>query len=93
MGENVPGLKRASTSSSVGGGMSICAMSGKPASSATLSAISSGTVPEFPEAWKPTRTLIPPIVSRFARATSTASIGAMSLRSPLSPTITRLEKP
>ena len=55
--------------------------------------MSSGTVPEFCDAWKPTRTLIPPIVSRFASATSTASIGAMSLRSPLSPTITRLEKP
>ena len=43
--------------------------------------------------WRPTRTLMPTIRSRFASATSTASVGAISRISSLSPTITVLEKP
>jgi len=48
--------------------------------------------PEVPEAWRPTRTLIPTIRSRLASATLTASIGFISRISSLSPTITRCEK-
>ena len=47
-------------------------ISGMPASSATSSAMSSGTMPELPEAPRPTRTLMPTITSRLALATSTA---------------------
>src|SRR4029079_9483936 len=39
----------------------------------------------------PTRTLIPTMMSRFASATCTASAGAISRSSSLSPTITVLE--
>ena len=70
----------------------MCAITGTPTSSATWSAMSSGTVPERPEARAPTRTLMPTMMSRLALATSTASIGAISRISSLSPTITRGEK-
>jgi hypothetical protein len=49
--------------------------------------------PENCDACKPTRTLTPTIVSRLASMTSTASTGAISLRSPHSPNMIRLEKP
>ncbi len=50
-------------------------------------------MPEVPEAWAPTRTLMPTITSRLASATFTASMGFMRRISSLSPTITRWEKP
>src|SRR6516225_4135811 len=68
------------------------AITGMPTSSATCSAMSSGKVPERPEARAPTRTLIPTIKSRLAFATSIASIGAISRISSHSPTITRGEE-
>ena len=49
--------------------------------------------PEYWEACRPTRTLTPTMVSRLALATSTASAGAISLRSPLSPTMMRRANP
>ena len=67
-------------------------ISGMPASLATSRAMSSGTMPELPDAPRPTRTLMPMMTSRLALATSTASIGFISRSSSLSPTITRSEK-
>src|SRR6516165_4575383 len=62
-----------------------------PTSSATCNATSSGAVPERPDAWAPTRTLMPTTMSRLAFATSTASWGAMRRISSLSPTMIRDE--
>ena len=66
-------------------------ISGMPTSFAACSAMSSGAAPWMPLEPRPTRTLMPMITSRFASATCTASIGAISRISSLSPTITVLE--
>ena len=87
-----PGRNRARTSSSVGGGMSMCTMSGTLVSSAALSRCRGAACPNFRRVEADPH-FYADIVSGFARTTSTVSIGAISLRSPLSPTMTRFEKP
>ena len=66
----------------------MCAMTGRPSSSATSIAMSSGAIPLAPPAPRPTRTLMPTIRSLFSRATRTHSLRSRSRRSDASPTIT-----
>ena len=80
--------------STVGGGSPRCSITGRPAAFAAALACQTGcTVLSSPKASRLPRTLMPTIRSRLASATCTASAGAISRSSSLSPTITVLEKP
>jgi hypothetical protein len=87
-----PGRSRSTTSRRDGGGLSRWAITGRPSSSATSRAMSSGFAPESPLAERPTRTLMPSTRSLCSRATRTASRGSIRRMSEFSPTITVLEK-
>ena len=80
--------RRDITSMREGGGWSRWAISGRPSSSATSSAMSIGAMPELPLAPRPTRTLTPTIRSRLSRATRRHSRMSSRRRSSHSPTIT-----
>ena len=87
-----PGRRRDSTSAREGGEWSRWAISISPASSATSSARSTGAMPAPALALRPTRTLMPTIMSACSRATARQDLASSRRTSCDSPYITAREK-
>ena len=85
-----PFRNRETTSSRLGGGLSRWHITGRPNSSATSSARSSGAGPWPSLAVMPTRTFMPKISSGYSLATFRQAAGFNRRRSPHSPTMMSL---